>query len=145
VGARALIDSSVALSFASGADAFLNLGQRGDIRGISVQGYAARSRAETAGSLPESVFGVALATNFTIGDLEDLDAEQLALAGYAPVGSGRGSFTAFVRRSAAERFNVNQAPDDNVRSFTTNVALGGTADWRWAPAMQGSPVAATIS
>jgi outer membrane receptor protein involved in Fe transport len=36
-----------------------------------------------------------------------------------------------VRRTRAERFNVNQAPDDNVRSFTANRTIGGTLDWRW--------------
>jgi outer membrane receptor protein involved in Fe transport len=36
----------------------------------------------------------------------------------------------YLRRSHAERFNVNQAPDDNVRSFTTNGTLGANLDWR---------------
>jgi hypothetical protein len=48
------------------------------------------------------------------------------------VGPGRGAFTAYVRRSHAERFNVNQAPDDNVRSLTTNGTLGANLDWRWS-------------
>jgi outer membrane receptor protein involved in Fe transport len=43
--------------------------------------------------------------------------------------------TAYFRRSAAERFNVNQTPDPNVRGFTTNNTGGGTADWRWIVVM----------
>lgn len=129
---------------ASGADAVANLGRRGETRGFSVQGHVARSRAETAGSLPESIFGVAPATNFTGGDYEDLDAEQVALSGYAPLGAGRASLTTFARRSGAERLNVNQAPDDAVRSFTTNLTGGATADWRWSAAMHGAPVALRV-
>jgi iron complex outermembrane recepter protein len=52
------------------------------------------------------------------------------VSGYAPIGRSRASFTTYVRRSHAERFNVNQAPDDNVRSFTTNGTVGGNLDWR---------------
>lgn len=120
---------------------FVNLGHRDASRGLRLQAFGARSRAETAGSLPESVFRVSPGANFTTGDFEDLDAEQLALSGYAPVGRGRGSFTTFLRRSGAERFNVNQPPDDNVRSRTTNRSLGASADWRWATAMSGRTVA----
>jgi outer membrane receptor protein involved in Fe transport len=111
---------------------FVNLGRRGASRGISLQLYGARSRAATAGSLPESIFSVAPRTNFTSGDFEDLDAQQLAIAAYAPTLRGSGSFTAYVRRSGAERFNVNQPPDDDVRSRTTNATGGANADWRWA-------------
>ena len=110
---------------------FVNLGRRGERRGISFQGFGARSRARTAGSVPESIFDTSPATNFTVGDFEDLNLLQGTVSGYAPVGPGRGTFTTYVRRSHAERFNVNQAPDDNVRSLTTNGTLGGNADWRW--------------
>jgi iron complex outermembrane receptor protein len=110
---------------------FFNLGHRGERRGITVQGFGAKSRAETAGSLPESLFHDSPATNFTVGDFEDLNLLQANVSGYAPVGPGRGAFTTYLRRSHAERFNVNQAPDDNVRSITTNVTLGGNLDWRW--------------
>lgn len=109
---------------------FLNLGRSGERRGITVQAFGARSRAETAGSLPESLFGTSPRANFTAGDFEDLNVVQLSASGYAPVGRGRGGVTTFLRRSAAERFNVNQAPDPNVRSRTSNLTLGGTADWR---------------
>jgi iron complex outermembrane recepter protein len=110
---------------------FVNLGRRGERRGISVQGFGAQSRAQTAGSLPESLFDVSPESNFTVGDFEDLDLQQGSVSGYAPVGPGRGSFTTYLRRSHAERFNVNQAPDDNVRSLTTNGTLGANLDWRW--------------
>ncbi len=103
---------------------FLNLGHRGERRGITVQGFGAKSRAQTAGSLPESLFHDAPDANFTVGDFEDLDLLQANVSGYAPVGAGRGGFTTYLRRSHAERFNVNQAPDDNVRSITTKRHAG---------------------
>jgi iron complex outermembrane receptor protein len=116
---------------AENLNGFLNLGRRGAARGISLQAFGAESRAETAGSLPESIFYGAPRTNFTAGDFEDLNQLQASLSGYAPLGRTRGAFTAYVRRTRAERFNVNQAPDDNVRSFTANRTLGGNLDWRW--------------
>jgi iron complex outermembrane recepter protein len=116
---------------AENLNGFLNLGRRGPERGISFQAFGAESRAETAGSLPESIFDVSPRTNFTIGDFEDLNQLQTSVSGYAPLGSVRGSFTAYGRRSHAERFNVNQAPDNNVRSFTTNGTVGGNFDLRW--------------
>lgn len=111
-------------------NAFVNLDRTSDTRGVTLQAYGARSRAETAGSLPEGLFDVSPRVNFTAGDFEDLDAVQVSLAGYARVGHGRGGLTMYVRRSGAERFNVNQPPDPNVRSRTNNLSLGGTADWR---------------
>ena len=74
---------------------FLNLGRLGEERGVSLQ-YAVKSRAETAGSLPESIFETSPEVNFTAGDFEDLDAQQLALSGYSPVVNGHGSLTAYV-------------------------------------------------
>ena len=59
------------------------------------------------------------------------------MSGYAPVGKGLGTFTTYVRRSHAERFNVNQAPDDNVRSLTTNGTAGANLDWRWTVPLGG--------
>jgi iron complex outermembrane recepter protein len=116
---------------AENLNGFLNLGRRGPERGLTLQAFGAESRAETAGSLPESIFDVSPRTNFTIGDFEDLNQLQASLSGYAPIGSSRASFTTYVRRTHAERFNVNQAPDNNVRSFTTNRTIGGNLDWRW--------------
>jgi iron complex outermembrane recepter protein len=116
---------------------FTNVGRRGEHRGISVQAFGAKSRAETAGSLPESIFDASPGTNFTTGDFEDLDLLQGTVSGYAPVGKGLGTFTTYVRRSHAERFNVNQAPDDNVRSLTTNGTAGANLDWRWTVPLGG--------
>lgn len=117
---------------ANGWNALVNVGRLGDVRGISARLHAGQSRAETAGSLPESIFGVAPTTNFTAGDFEDVDVTQFAVTGYAPVARGNSSVTAFVRRSNAERFNVNQAPDPDVRGFTRNLSVGGTMEWRRA-------------
>jgi outer membrane receptor protein involved in Fe transport len=119
-------------------DGFANLGHRGATRGVNLQLYTARSRAETAGSLPESIFGVSPRTNFTAGDFEDLRATQLALSGYAPVATGRGTFSVYLRRSDAERFNVNQAPDDNVRNRSTMGSIGSNADWRRSVTLGGT-------
>jgi iron complex outermembrane receptor protein len=116
---------------------FTNVGRRGEHRGISVQAFGAKSRAETAGSLPESIFDTSPGTNFTTGDFEDLDLLQGTVSGYAPVAKGLGTFTTYVRRSHAERFNVNQAPDDNVRSLTTNGTAGANLDWRWTVPLGG--------
>src|SRR3954466_4490453 len=90
---------------AENLNGFLNLGRRGPERGISLQAFGADSRAETAGSLPESIFDVTPSANFTIGDFEDLNQLQASLTGYTALGSSRGSFTAYVRRSHAGRFN----------------------------------------
>jgi iron complex outermembrane recepter protein len=116
---------------AENLNGFLNLGRRGPDRGLTVQAFGAESRAETAGSLPESIFDVAPRTNFTTGDFEDLDQLQASVSGYSRLGRSRGAFTGYIRRTTAERFNVNQAPDNNVRSFTHNRTIGGNLDWRW--------------
>ena len=116
---------------AENLNAFVNLGRRNPARGISFQAFGAESRAETAGSLPESIFQNTPRTNFTVGDFEDLNQLQASVSGYTPLGSSRATFTTYVRRTRAERFNVNQAPDNNVRSFTANRSLGGNLDWRW--------------
>ena len=124
---------------AENLNAFVNLGRRGPRRGISLQAFGAESRAETAGSLPESLFDVSPRRNFTTGDFEDLNQLQASVSGYTPLGNSRGAFTAYARRTRAERFNVNQAPDNNVRSFTANGSLGGNLDWRWTtPRRNGS-------
>ncbi len=116
---------------AENLNGFLNLGRRGPRSGLSFQAFGAESRAETAGSLPESIFDTSPRTNFTVGDFEDLNQLQAAVSGYTSFGNSRGGFTTYARRTRAERFNVNQAPDNNVRSFTENGTLGGNLDWRW--------------
>jgi outer membrane receptor protein involved in Fe transport len=116
---------------AENLNGFLNLGRRGPERGISFQVFGAESRAETAGSLPESIFGISPQTNFTIGDFEDLSQLQASVSGYVSPGNSRGMFTTYFRRTRAERFNVNQPPDNDVRSLTANNTVGGNLDWRW--------------
>jgi outer membrane receptor protein involved in Fe transport len=119
-------------TFARSYNGFLNVSKSSERRAIGLQAFGAQSRVKTAGSMPESIFDVKPRTNFTPGDFEDLDLIQLATQGYLTAGNGRLNFNLYHRRSNAERFNVNQAPDDNVRSFTNNRTLGGNVDWRWA-------------
>jgi iron complex outermembrane recepter protein len=114
---------------ASNANGFVNVGYQSPAIAARLQAFAARSIAETAGSLPESIFEVTPRVNFTGGDFEDLEAQQVALSVASGVPYGDASVTLFARRSAGERFNVNQPPDEDVRGFTTNRSLGGTADW----------------
>jgi iron complex outermembrane receptor protein len=108
---------------------FLNLGHFGVERGLGVQASAAKSTVSSAGSLPESLYGDPQ-INFTPGDVDALNSEQLNLTGYVPVAGGRGTLTIFGKRFDANRFNVNQAPDPNVTALTRTYTLGGTADWR---------------
>jgi outer membrane receptor protein involved in Fe transport len=121
-------------------NAFANVGRLGPTRGVRFQAFSATSYAETAGSLPESIFDTSPRTNFTAGDFEDLDLLQLAVTGYAPTGPGRGALTLYVRRHNAERFNVNQAPDPNVRGRSRNRTLGGNLDWEWSGTVDGRDV-----
>ena len=94
-----------------------------------MQAAAAKSTVRSAGSLPESLYGDPQ-INFTPGDVDALNSEQLNLTGYVPVGGGRGTLTIFGKRFDANRFNVNQAPDPNVTALTRTYTVGGTADWR---------------
>ncbi|MBW3629910.1 MAG: TonB-dependent receptor [Gemmatimonadetes bacterium] len=109
---------------------FVNVGRGGARSGMRLQAFGAGSYAETAGSLPLSVYAVRRDSNLTAGDFEDLGQLHLALSGYRGLGSGRGSLSVYLRRHRAERFNVNQAADPDVRSFSRNRTLGGNADWR---------------
>ncbi|HEX5386522.1 MAG TPA: TonB-dependent receptor [Gemmatimonadales bacterium] len=111
---------------------FFNLGKLTDTWGLSLQGFGAKSRAETAGSLPASLFDVRPDSNFTIGDFENLSLVQLAASGYRQLGTGRGSFRAYFRRSTAERFNVNQPDDPDAFGTSRNLTFGWGLDYRWA-------------
>ncbi len=122
-----------------GFNGFVNVGRLGVGSGVSAQLLGSSSYAETAGSLPESVFDTDPRTNFTAGDFDDLSLLQIALSGYTAVGPGRGSATAYVRRHDAERFNVNQAPDPDVRGRTRATTVGATIDWRRALSLGGRP------
>jgi iron complex outermembrane recepter protein len=108
---------------------FLNVGHFGAERGLGVQAAAAKSTVRSAGSLPESLYGDPQ-INFTPGDVDALNSEQLNLTGYVPLARGRGTLTLFGKRYDANRFNVNQAPDPNVTALTRTYTMGGTLDWR---------------
>ncbi|MGH7529445.1 MAG: TonB-dependent receptor [Gemmatimonadales bacterium] len=118
-------------TWARGYNGFANFGRLDPERGFSLQAFAASSYAETAGSLPESVFDASPEANFTAGDFEDLSLLQLALTGYAPIGGSRGAATLYVRRHRAERFNVNQTPDPNVRGLSRTHTVGANVEWEW--------------
>jgi iron complex outermembrane recepter protein len=110
----------------------LNVGHLDARVGVRLQAFAANSRAETAGSLPLSVYRFRPDSNLSAGDFEDINQMHLALSAYRPVGAGLGSALLWFRQSDAERFNVNQVDDPDVRSFSDNRSIGASADWRAA-------------
>ncbi|MDQ3997033.1 MAG: TonB-dependent receptor [Gemmatimonadota bacterium] len=112
------------------ANGFGRIGRSGERGGLAVQAFAARSYAETAGSLPGSVYTIRPDSNLSAGDFEDLEQLHVALMGHAALGGGRASLTAWFRRHRAERFNVNQQDDPDVRGFARNQTVGVAADWR---------------
>ncbi|MDQ2931933.1 MAG: TonB-dependent receptor [Gemmatimonadota bacterium] len=116
-------------TFGKNYNGFLNVGHFGAVRGVGLQAVAAKSRVGAAGSIPESLYGDPQ-VNFTPGDVEDLNMQQLNLTGYLPFGGGRGTLTLYGKRFDADRFNVNQAPDPNVDALTKTYTIGSTADWR---------------
>ena len=109
--------------------ALANLRRAKEDRGIRLQALLSDSSAETAGSLPESILASRPRVNFTAGDFEAVELQQLTASGFRPLLDGRTSLTTYVRRTYAERFNVNQPPEEDVRSFAENHTLGGTGDW----------------
>lgn len=113
-------------------NAFFSLGHTSDARGFRLQAFVNTSRVREAGSLPEGLFRTDPRADFTPGDWDRLGARQLALSGYAPLGAGVGSFTAYVRGFTGDRFNVNQAPDPSALGHTSDRTLGLSGDWRWA-------------
>jgi outer membrane receptor protein involved in Fe transport len=111
---------------------FTNLGRTGERAGFNIQLLGATTRAQTAGSLPLSVFTIRPDSNLTGGDFEALEQLHLAASGYLQIGAGLASARLFFRRHDAERFNVNQIDDPDVRSFSSNETLGLHTDWRTA-------------
>ncbi|MEO8449198.1 MAG: TonB-dependent receptor [Gemmatimonadota bacterium] len=109
---------------------FFNVGRLTAGWGIRLQGIAARSRAETAGSLPESMYSLRPDSNLSAHDYEDLNNLQVALSGYRRAGRGQFSASAYARRHRATRFNVNQQEDPNTLGLSRNRTVGGTADYR---------------
>jgi iron complex outermembrane receptor protein len=118
------------LTSARGYNGLVNVGRFGARAGVGVQLFGATSKAETAGSLPQSVYTVSPDSNLSAGDFEDLDQLHVALTGYRPIGAGRANLTFYHRRHDAERFNVSQLADPDVRGFSENRTTGFTGDWR---------------
>ena len=108
-----------------------NLDWMRGVRGLHVGVLSASSRAETAGSLPESLFDARPDSNLSSGDYEDLRQTQVSVSGYAPLGAGSSSFVTYARRHHAERFNVNQRDDPDVLGVTASTTMGGTLDYQW--------------
>jgi outer membrane receptor protein involved in Fe transport len=131
-GGYATEDGWRQVTSAEGYNGFVNLGRSGERSGFNIQLLGAESRVEPAGSLPESIFLVKPDSNLSADDFEDLRQWHFALSGYTQVGPGRGSATVYHRRNDAERFNVNQINDPDVRSFSENRTFGGSADWSYA-------------
>ena len=117
----------------------INLGRTETDQGLRVQTLWADSQAETAGSLPKSLYDLNRKVNFTAGDFEALELQQVTMSGYHPLLSGRAALTAFFRRTNAERFNVNQPPEGDVRSLSENNTVGGIGDWRRPLTLDGRP------
>ncbi len=110
---------------------FINLGKLGATSGVRFQALYGNSFAETAGSLPETIFETSADSNLSAEDYEDLWQFQGSLQAYKQVGSGKASATAYFRRHRAERFNANQPEDPDVFGISYNSTFGYTADYRW--------------
>lgn len=123
---------------------FVNVGRLGERGGLRLQAYYADSRAETAGSLPESVYETKPDSNLSAQDYEDLSQLQLALLGYRQAGQGRFSFNTFFRASEAERFNANQPGDPDVFGTGRNRSFGGTVDYRWGGSLGDLPLGVRV-
>jgi outer membrane receptor protein involved in Fe transport len=111
-------------------DGFVNVGRQGSNGGLNVQVHVAHGFAETAGSLPLSVYRVRPDSNLSANDFEDIGQIHLALSGYRGVRNAHASAAIWFRQSDAERFNVNQETDPDVRSFSKNRTVGTSVDWR---------------
>jgi iron complex outermembrane receptor protein len=111
---------------------FVSGGKLGQTSGLRFQGLYANSYAETAGSLPETIFTSSPDSNLSANDYEDLWQFQGAAQGYRQVGTGKISGTVYYRRHRAERFNANQPDDPDVFGISYNSTFGFTGDYRWA-------------
>ncbi len=109
---------------------FFNLGRLTESWGVRLQGYGAKARAETAGSLPESVYDTKPDSNLSSGDFENLNNLQVSLSGYKRSGTSQLSASAYIRRHRSERFNVNQEDDPDNLGKSANRILGANVDYR---------------
>jgi outer membrane receptor protein involved in Fe transport len=117
---------------------FVNLGKLGQTSGIRLQSFYSHSYAQTAGSLPESVYLVNPDSNLSANDYEDLNSFQASLLGYKQIGSGRGSFNIYYRNTKADRFNANQEDDPDTYGESRIGVFGGTADYRFVVPVTGA-------
>ena len=120
------------LTAARQSNVFVRIGHSGEQQGLALLAFGARSYAETAGSLPLSVYASRPDSNLSAGDFEDLEQLHIALSGYRRVGTGRASLSLWGRAHDAERFNVNQIDDPDVRGFSRNRTLGMSGDWAYS-------------
>jgi iron complex outermembrane receptor protein len=97
---------------------------------LTVLAFGATSRVETAGSLPEPVWRLRPDSNLTAGDFEDLGQLHFSLATQRVMGAGLGALSAWARAHRAERFNVNQQADPDVRGHSRSATLGVLGDWQ---------------
>ena len=123
-----MIDGWREATSAENYNGFVNLGKRKRaVQGHNVQDLGAHSRAETCWIASRIAISTPTLRQFHYRRLPKISiSPQLATSGSmrhsAP---GRLELHgAYGWRSTAERFNVNQAPDDNVRSLTTNGTVG---------------------
>jgi outer membrane receptor protein involved in Fe transport len=96
---------------------------------LGVQATASVSRAETAGSLPLSVYLMRPDSNLTAGDFELVRQASLTAHAQKSVFGGTGAARVYARVADAERFNANQAADPDVRGFTDARTVGIRLDW----------------
>ena len=66
-----------------------------------------------------------------VGDYENSGPLRARSGLRSSSGLGRGLGHGLLPPHRAERFNVNQAPDDNVRRISNNSTSAATADYRW--------------
>jgi len=95
----------------------------------------ATTRASTAGSLPASVYAIRPDSNLTAGDFEDMKQLQASLSWSASRRGSNTSASIYGRVNDAERFNVNQLSDPDVRGLSSNRTLGLQSDWSFARSM----------
>ena len=109
----------------------MNVGKLGETSGIRFQGFYSRDSAQTAGSLPESIFAESPDSNLSAGDYDKLWAYQGSVQAYKQFGLSSASATVYYRRHRAQRFNVNQEDDPDAFGISYNTSFGYTADYRW--------------
>jgi outer membrane receptor for Fe3+-dicitrate len=96
------------------------------VRGQLIVGQV---RAQTAGALPLSVYESRPDSNLTSGDFEELSQLHLALSGERHLSRGVAAATLYGRSNDADRFNVNQVNDPDVRSRSRNATVGAGGTW----------------